>query len=181
MQRKGPYQVLSSQSKYKNPWIEVVEEKVIRPEGREGVFGIINYGKGTSTVALDANNNIYLVREYYYALEEYGIQVPSGDIADGETALAGAQREVLEEVGAVSNEWTELGFVNPLTMILKSPAYLFLAQNAEITQAAESEIERIVMPFQEAFQMVIDSKITHAPSCVAIFKASAYLNANSSK
>ncbi len=175
MQTKGPFKVLSSETKYKNPWIEVVEEKVIRPEGKEGLFGIINYGKGASTVALDSKKNIYLVREYYYALEEYGIQVPSGDIAIEETALQGAQRELLEEVGGVAETWIELGYVNPLIMTLSSPAYLFLALNVELTQDPEKGIERIIMPFEEAYKMVLDSKITHAPSCVAILKAKVHL------
>jgi ADP-ribose pyrophosphatase len=175
MQKKGPYKVLSSETKYKNPWIEIIEEKVIRPEGKEGIFGIIDYGRGTSTVALDSKKNIYLIREYYYALEEYGIQLPSGDIANGETPLQGAQRELLEEVGAASETWIDLGYINPMTMILRSPAYLFLARDIELKQDAEQGIERVVVPFDEAYQMVLDSKITHGPSCVAILKAKAYL------
>ncbi len=167
--------LLSSETKYKNPWIQVIEEKVIRPEGKEGLFGIIYYGRGNSTVALDAEENIYLVKEYYYAVEEYGIQVPSGDIAEHETPVQGAQRELLEEIGATSENWTELGYVNPLTMILKSPAYLFLAQGIQIKNEPEAGVELTKLPFEEACRMVLDSKITHAPSCVAILKAKAYL------
>ena len=175
MKTNGPFKITDSKTAYKNPWIEVREDKVIRPDGKEGLFGVIDYGKGTSTVALDENHNINLVKEFYYALEEYGIQTPSGDIAHGETPLQGAQRELLEETGCSAEKWTDLGMINPMTMILKSPAFLFLAQNTKSIQPAEPETELIVMPFEEAHQMVIDSKITHGPSCVAILKAKFFL------
>jgi ADP-ribose pyrophosphatase len=169
--KKGPYEVRGAEVKYKNPWITVTEEKVIRPDGKEGIFGVIDYGRGTSTVALDESNNIFLVREYYYALEEYGLQLPSGDIAEGETPQQAAARELLEEAGAVADEWTDLGMTNPFTMILRSPAYLFLARGAKKQQEPEPETELVIMPFDEAYTMVMDSKITHGPSCIAILKA----------
>ena len=68
-----------------------------------------------------------------------------------------------------------MGYVHPLTMILKSPAYLFLVKNCEVSSSHESEIEIVKKPFKEVYQMVLDSKINHAPSSVAILKAHAYL------
>lgn len=175
MHQKGPFKVVSSETKYKNPWIQVVEERVIGPEGKEGLFGVIDYGRGTSTVALDKDGKICLIREYYYALDEYGIQIPTGGIDGDETPLQGAKRELLEEAGARTEAWTDLGFVNPMTMILRSPAFLFLARDIELVQEPEAGMERMFVPFEEAVQMVLDSKITHAPSCVAILKAKMYL------
>ena len=170
--------MLSTRSIYKNPWIKVREDKIIRQNGREGIFGVVDYGSGVSIVALDANKQIYLVKEYYYAIERYGLQVPSGGIDKKETPLKAAKKELLEETGLKANRWVELGFVNPLTMILKSPAYLFLAFDLVREQKGEADIVVVTMPFQSAYQMVLDSKITHAPSCVAILKAKIYLDSS---
>lgn len=168
--KKGPYEVLSAEEKYKNPWITVTEEKVIRPDGKEGIFGVVDYGKGVTVAALDSDNNIYLVKEYYYALETYALQLPSGDIAEGESPQQAAQRELLEEAGAVASEWTDLGMTNPFTMIIRSPAYLFLARGTRKQQEPEPETELVVVPFEEAYRMVMESTITHGPSCIAILK-----------
>jgi ADP-ribose pyrophosphatase len=173
--KKGPYTVLSSKNVYKNPWISITEEHAIRDPGEKSTFGIIDYGSGVSILALDTKQNVYLIKEYYYAIEEYALQIPSGGIESGETPLDAAKRELLEETGIKNGDWIDLGFVNPLTMILKSPAYLFLVKNCEITEENEKGIEITRKPFEEVYQMVLDSKINHAPTCVAILKAKHYI------
>jgi len=52
--------------------------------------------------------------------------------------------------------------------------YLFLTKHLSFTQTNQEgteTIERLRMPLDAAVQMVMDSKITHAPSCVLILKA----------
>lgn len=44
--KKGPYTILSTKSVYKNPWISVREDKVLKPDGKKGIFGVIDYGRG---------------------------------------------------------------------------------------------------------------------------------------
>lgn len=176
--KKGPYEVISSSQVYKNPWIEVREDEVIGLDGKQGTFGVINYGSGVSIAALDSQKNIYLVKEYYYAIEQIGLQVPSGGIDDKETPLEAAKRELKEETGITAKKWVGLGFTNPLTMILKSPAYLFLALDLENKGSGEKGIEIVKTPFDKAFEMVLSSEINHAPSCLAIMKSKVYLDNN---
>jgi 8-oxo-dGTP pyrophosphatase MutT (NUDIX family) len=174
--KKGPFEVIYSKLIYKNPWIEVNEDKVINPDGTKGIFGTVEYLKGTSIVALDDNKNTYLVREYYYVLNEYGIQLPSGGIEKGESSLEAAKKELFEEVGIKANKWKELGYLNPFTIIIKSPVFLFLATDLEFGEKIEKEIDIIKIPFKEAYQMVLDNKITHAQSIIAILKTKILLD-----
>lgn len=179
MKKRGPFQVLNSKTVYKNPWIEVKEDKVIRPDGTEGMFGTITYGAGVSIVALNKNLEVYLIKEYYYALDEYGIQLPSGGIDENEIALAAAKRELKEETGVVAKKWIELGKSNPLAMILKSPTIQYLALDVvEVDAPTDSLIETVKISFHDAFQMVLKSEITHAGSVIAIFRAREYLLEN---
>ncbi len=92
MKKRGPFTIVSSEIKYKNPWITVTEDQVVRPDGTEGIFGTVDYAPGLSIVAIDKNNDIYLAREYYYVLEQEGIQTPTGGIDEGETALEAAKK-----------------------------------------------------------------------------------------
>ena len=47
MERKnGPWTIKKTIQKYKNPWIEVKEDQVIRPDGKPGIFGIVNMKAG---------------------------------------------------------------------------------------------------------------------------------------
>src|SRR5260221_6611673 len=146
MKNRGPFTIKSSKTVYKTPWIEVKEDEVIRPDGTEGIFGTIDYVPGLSIVALNKNNEIYLVKEYYYVLEEEGIQTPSGGVDSGESPLQAAKRELLEETGCVSDEWIDLGLVQPLTMIIKSPAKLFLAKDVteKLDQPQDGLLKKLV-------------------------------------
>ena len=169
--KKGPYTVVSSKDIYKNQWIHVKEDAVIRPDGTQGIFGTVEYGRGVSILPLDSDTNVVLVKEYDYVLGEYGLKIPSGGVDETEEPIHGAKRELLEETGYETNHWTSLGYVNPLTMVIKLPQYLFLAEKIEhVTEKSEVEIELVKVPFKTAYEWVMENKITHSPSCVAILK-----------
>jgi 8-oxo-dGTP pyrophosphatase MutT (NUDIX family) len=176
--KKNPYKVLSSKKIYKNPWIEVVEDKVIRPDGTEGVFGTVKQGEGVIIVAVNPKKEVYLIKEYYYALGEYGVQTPAGKVEKGETPLQAARKELREETGITAKKWISLGKVHPLTMIIKSPQHLYLALETREGEKEEDEIEVVVTPLEKAYEMVLNGKIAFAPSCVAIIKAKEYLDSN---
>lgn len=92
--------------------------------------------------------------------------------------MVAAKRELSEEVGLTSNNWVELGMIHPLTMILRSPAYLFLALDARESKQTEKDIEIVKIPFEKAYKMVLDNQIVHSGSVVAILKAKIWLDEN---
>lgn len=179
MERKnGPWIIKDTIPKYKNPWIEVKEDQVIRPDGKSGIFGIVNMKAGISVLPLDDNGFVYLTDEFHYAIEKDSIEVVSGAIDENEKPIAAAKRELEEELGIQADEWTDLGIVNPFTTVIKSPAYLFLARKLKFTESNQEETENIKLvkvKFEEAVKMVMESKITHGPSCVVILKVKEYL------
>jgi hypothetical protein len=58
----NPFKLLSTNTVYKNPWISVREDKVIRPGGKEGIFGIIEMIPGSSVLPVDNTGNVLLVK-----------------------------------------------------------------------------------------------------------------------
>jgi len=179
--KKNPYKILSSKIVYKTPWIEVKEEEVISPTGERKVFGTVDNGQGVQIVAINNKNEVYLIKEYYYVLQEYGVQTPAGGVDEGDSPLQAAKKELFEETGVIAKKWISLGQTNPLTMIIKSPQNLFLALDIQEGDKKEKDIEVIKTPFAKAYQMVLDGEITFAPSCVAILKSKIYLEENKVK
>jgi 8-oxo-dGTP pyrophosphatase MutT (NUDIX family) len=172
--RKGPWQIEASNQKYKSAWLEVTEDRVIKPNGEAGSFATVKLKPGVSVLAIGDDDQVYLTSEYRYAIEQKSIEVVSGATEADETPEMAARRELREELGIEAESWVDLGTVDPLTSILRSPARLFLAKELSFfePQADDSEIiEMVQMKLNEAVNMVMDSKITHAPSCVLILKA----------
>jgi ADP-ribose pyrophosphatase len=179
MKTHGPWKISNTTIKYKNPWLSVREDEVIRPDGKPGIFGVVEMVPGASVLPIDENGNVYLTREFRYAIGEDSVEVVSGGIEKGETALAAAKRELEEELGFVAEEWVDLGKMNPFTSAILSPANLFLAKRLTTTKINHDSTEiitPIAMPLKQAVEMVMNSKISHGQTSVLILKAYYYLN-----
>ena len=127
--RHGPWQILSRGEVYRDPWIEVTRDEVIRPDGAPGSHCIVRLKAGVSVLALDAEGMVYLTEEFHYGVGRTTIEAVSGGMDAGEDALAAAQRELQEELGITAGEWTDLGVCDPFTSVVVSPTRLFLARS----------------------------------------------------
>lgn len=176
--KKGPWEVKESKTLYKNPWITVREDNVIRPDGKDGIFGVVEMKPGVSVLPLDDEGNVYLTKEYHYAIERETIESVSGGIDGDEGTLNAAKRELLEETGISAREWIDLGFIDPFTSVVVSPNHMFLAKGLEFGEADQEGTESIrviKVSLREAIEWVMESKITHGATATLILKAKAYL------
>jgi ADP-ribose pyrophosphatase len=173
MIQHGPWQIVTRHEVYRDPWISLHKDDVIRPDGKPGTFSVVNLKAGVCVLAL-ANGLVFLTEEFHYGVGRTTIEAVSGGIEPGEDALVTAQRELQEELGIRAAEWLDLGVTDPFTSSVVSPTRLFLARGLEIgMQAPEGTelIQRLQMPLAEAVAMVMDGRITHTPSCLVILKA----------
>ncbi len=177
----GPWTVKSRELKYKNPWIEVREDKVTAPDGTPGLFGIIKIKDGVSVLAIDDENYAYLTKEFHYAIGRDSIEVASGGIESDETPLEAAKRELKEELGIEAQEWIDLGVTDPLTTFVEKNTFLFLARKLKFG-AAKKDAHEVIAPvkikLENAIEMIMKDEITHGASCVTIFKAKQYLDSH---
>lgn len=175
---KGPWRVVSSSVKYVTPWITVVEENVVRPDGKPGVYSFVKGMPGSTILPLDENGFVYLAKEYKYAVEKETIEAPSGGVIEGKNFLQTAKRELREELGIEAGEFISLGFVEPLTAWCNAPIGLFLARELRFIDAQREGTERIEMikvKLENAVGMVMSGEITNSASVAAILKASKWL------
>ncbi len=176
--KKGPWTVTGSRTVYKNPWIKVREDKVIRPDGKNGIFGVVEMKHGTSVLPLDNNGNVYLTKEYHYAAERETIEVVSGGIDKNENKEDATKRELKEELGITASELIYLGKVLPLTSMVKITNHLFLAKGLGFSDAEPegTEIIKVIkIPMKEAIELIIDGTICDGTTVALILKAKNYL------
>ena len=170
----GPWTVHESNRVYRNPFIEVVEDRVTRPDGQPGFYGTVAMKPGVAILPIDEDGTAYLTREFRYAIGRDSIEVAGGGIDEGESPLEAARREAREELGVEASEWIGLGSIDPFTAVVRSPAHLFLARGLSFTPTERDGtevIESVRVPFEEAVRLVMDGSISHGPSCVLILKA----------
>ena len=172
--RNGPWTVLGSEPKYRNDFIEVVQDRVLRPDGTPGTYATVAMKPGVAVLVIDRDGTAVLTRQFRYILGRESVEVACGGVEEGEDPREAARREVEEELGFAAEEWTDLGRIDLDTSIVRCPVSLFLARGLSRTETRREGSEvmaNLEVPFAEAVLMVEDGRITHAPSCVLILKA----------
>jgi len=180
----GPYTILHSKPIYESQWLKLREDRVQRLGGEESTFGVVAIRPGVTVLAMEENRDVYLVREFKYAIGEETLEAVSGAIESGETPEVAGLRELSEETRLIASEWVDMGVVNPFTSIVNSPNHTFLArglsQSRRMPQAGE-KLQVVKMPFEDALRAVLRGGITHAASCVLILKTQLFLERKTRK
>ncbi len=173
MQQHGPWMINRTRQVYRDAWIEVRLDEVTRPDGQPGTYTTVQLKSGVCVVALDQERRVHLTREFHYAVGRITVEGVSGGIESGESSELAAQRELAEELGLMAKHWQRLGQVDPFTSAIYSTVDLFLATDlTECAAAPEGteQIEHMIVPLDEAVEMVRNSQITHGPTCVALLR-----------
>lgn len=180
---KNPWKTKSSRITYENAWIRVREDEVIRPDGGNGIYGVVEIRPSVGIVAINGEGEIALVGQWRYSVNRYSWEIPRGGSHPGETdMLAVAKRELAEEAGIIAEHWQAIGSVDVCNGVANDVQSFYLATELRATKVQLDPEEEIVLdwrPFEEAVKMVMDGRITEVCSVAAILKA-AFLR-NSSK
>jgi ADP-ribose pyrophosphatase len=169
----GPWKIVRSHAIYKDPWIEVRKDDVVRPDGQPGIHSVIWLKPGVTVLAMDDAGTVYLTEEFHYAVGRVTLEAVSGGIDPDEDAASAARRELREELGIEAARWLELGSVDPFTTNVVSPTRLFLARGLAFLPSAPEGTEQIrcvKFSLNDAVAMVLDGRISHGPTCVVILK-----------
>lgn len=76
---------------YKNKWIEVFEDKVIRPDNKKSIYGTVRMKGGVGVIAVDDDNFVYLTKEFRYAIARATLDLVTSGVNKKETPLAAAK------------------------------------------------------------------------------------------
>jgi ADP-ribose pyrophosphatase len=174
MEEINPWTTNSSEEIYENAWIKLTEHQVLNPSGGEGIYGVVHFKNlAIGILPLDQEYNTWLVGQYRYPLNAYSWEIPAGGGAFNEEPMDSAKRELMEETGLTGNNWSELMRMHLSNSVSDELAIIYLAKDLIPGISEPEETEELIirkLPFQEAYQMVMNGEITDSMSVASILK-----------
>jgi len=91
----GPWTIKSTEQIYRDPFVELTLDQVIRPDGDDGQHVVVKIKPGVCVIAVDKERNVHLTKEFHYAVGRDSVEGVSGGVEPGEDADLTAKEHVI--------------------------------------------------------------------------------------
>lgn len=171
MRTDKPWKILSSEIKYKNPWMQIREDKVITPLGTDGIYGVMESNDSVMIAVVNDKYELYLVRTFAYPAQSWNWELPGGG-GDNEDAVIASQRELEEETGIRAAAWEKLGTTRVCNGLMTEKMTVYLARDLSFDGTKETADEQIdegkFFAMSDVDTMVADGRINDGQSITGI-------------
>ena len=168
------WQVLGS--RYEDAGLMLFEKRIDRLRNpRNGkVFErlVLESVDWVNVVALDADGRSLMIRQYRFGVGYTTLETPGGMVDPGEDSKTAAARELLEETGFASDNWSYLGAVEPNPAFHNHLCHHWLAQDVYRAQTQNlGDGESIALEFmtqEKVRAAVVSGELKHALALSAL-------------
>ncbi len=99
---------------FKGRLLHAFRDTVRLPNGSEATREYIVHPGAVVMIPMLDDGRLVLERQYRYPMGKVMIEFPAGKLDHGESPLACARRELLEETGYTAREWARAGLLHPV-------------------------------------------------------------------
>jgi 8-oxo-dGTP pyrophosphatase MutT (NUDIX family) len=167
---------LTSREVYRNHWMRVREDEVLRANGEKGVYGVVEKHDAAIILAIQndsvGGDRIWLVEQYRYTIGERALELPQGgwemEIEDPEELARG---ELREETGMDAARMTQLGMQWIAYGFTRQKQYVYLATGLTpvegVRDAEECDLTARTVPISEFERMMREGTIRDSSTLAA--------------
>lgn len=167
-------QELSTKQVYRGRLLDVREDRVALPNGKEATREYIVHPGAVVVVPLLDNGDVLMVRQFRYPLRREFFELPAGKIDPGEDALLCGQRELLEETGFVADTWRMLATIHPCIGYSDERILIYLAQGLSEQGHRRDEdefLDNVRMPLARAMDWLREGRLSDGKTMIGLFWA----------
>lgn len=167
----SPWKTLSSKIAYETPYVRIREDQVIRPDGKPGIYSVIEHEPAVFVAALTEDEQIYLINLYRYPTSRMSLELPAGN-TDGEDPITAAHRELQEETGLVAAKIEIIGQFQSYNGLASEISYSALATGLTQTGQNSKKEEGISSiqkyPLSKVIEMLGNGELSDGQSIAAL-------------
>ena len=171
----APWKVLDKQYILKTPWLNVRKDHVLLPNGTElDDFYVLEYRHWVCIIAETVEGKYVIEKQYRHGIHQECYELCAGIVEKDEDPLFAAKRELLEETGYTSNEWSYLGKAALNASAMTNFCYCFVAKNARMVDAqhldSSEDISVLEVSKEELFELIKSEAIVEADMLAGLWK-----------
>lgn len=166
-------ETISSRVAYKNNWMTVREDKVLRPSGAEGIYGVVDKPDFVAILPIQSNY-IHLVEQYRYPVEGRYWEIPQGsweENPDADNSIVAAG-ELKEETGLLAGRMEYIGHIFQAYGYSNQGFHLYVAKELQKSeqQLDHEEEGLITQRFRlEEFENMIASNVIKDATTISAY------------
>ena len=154
---------LSTREVYRNRWMRVREDEILRSNGQRGIYGVVEKDDCATILPLD-QGSVWLVEQFRYAIQERALELPQGgwemEVDDPEELARG---ELREEIGMNAAQMIPLGTTWIAYGYARQLQHVYLATGLTPTErdpdAEEHDMVVRTVPIADFEQMMLTGAI----------------------
>jgi 8-oxo-dGTP pyrophosphatase MutT (NUDIX family) len=118
---------LSSREVYRNHWMRVREDEILRSNGQTGIYGVVDKDDAAIILPID-RDCVWLVEQFRYTIQERALELPQGSWEmEVENPEELARGELKEETGLGAAQMAYLGTMWIAYGFTRQKQHVFLA------------------------------------------------------
>jgi ADP-ribose pyrophosphatase len=159
---------------YRGPVFQVTSDRVREPGGITVRRDMVRHPGSVVIMPVDDSGKearVLLARQYRYAVQGELWELAAGRIDQGESELAAARRELLEETGYTAERWQRALYFYASPGFLDETMAVYLARGLRKGKAQPEEDEFIrkrFFPLSSAVRMAMSGKLQDGKTIAAI-------------
>lgn len=164
---------LHSREVYRNAWMSVREDQVVREDGTTGIYGVVDKPDFALVVPQDDAGGFWLVEQFRYPVGRRAWEFPQGSWGAGGAGTSAdlARAELAEETGLRAAELRHLGHLYEAYGFCSQGCDVYLATGLSSGRPAREESERDMrhrhVSEQDFQQMVRSGEVVDGASLAA--------------
>lgn len=165
--------LLDSKYAYQGRRINLRIDSIELPSGRKTTREIVEHSDCVAIVAVDATENVILVRQHRSAADQDLLEIPAGRVEPGESPLVCAHRELREEIGYLAGKVDALGGFYASPGYSTEHLYLYLATELEpVPEAPDADeiMDVVRVPIDSIPGMITSGEIRDAKTLVGLLR-----------